>query len=282
MIGKISHPLSPISFFQRKINVTTVQVAYSRIDKISLASLPFWQGIGDPPKEWFNPESKKVTKDMEVKLHPTCEADIRTIKYMPAVVSTGEGFFLELNLQGIQKERRLIFMHTLCHLIMKELEFSCGYSLASLSERLYYLPDSETSQDPTATDKVNNQPDSEKEKKDKDRYGFFIYTANGESGSFGGISSLFSSGKIKNIIENAILLANDCPNDPICEQDKGHCFACIDLPETACELFNEELNRNVINSVLSYYNSKSDSYERSVMNTEKDSIENELDPIYLD
>ena len=106
---------------------------------------------------------------------------------------------------------------------MKELEFSCGYSVASLCERLYFLPD-------------------------KNRYAFMIYAVGGSDGGYGGITSLFYSRKIDSIIEMALERVKDCPNDPICEHEKGHCFACLDLPETACENFNTKLSRKVFNN----------------------------------
>lgn len=220
--------------FQRKLNVTSVQVAYSRIDRISPSSLPQWSGRSDMPKQWYNPHTCVLDRNIEVKLHPTCKDKIENIKLMPAVSSYGEGFFLQLDLDSIPKNDRYTFMHTFCHLIMKELEFSCGYPLASMNERLYYLPKQETDHSPSA----------------RDRFGFLIYSANGEAGSYGGITSLFYSDKFKNIINQALLLAQDCPNDPICEEDKGHCFACVELPETSCENFNQKLNRLVVRNYL--------------------------------
>jgi hypothetical protein len=74
-----------------------------------------------------------------------------------------------------------------------------------------------------------------------------IYSANGEAGSYGGITSLFETGKIETIIAHAFLSAEDCPNDPICEEDGGSCFACVQIPETACEMFNSKLSRKIVN-----------------------------------
>ena len=75
-----------------------------------------------------------------------------------------------------------------------------------------------------------------------------IYSANGEAGSYGGITSLFETGKIETIIEHAFLSAEDCPNDPICEEEGGSCFACVQIPETACEMFNSKLSRKIVNN----------------------------------
>ena len=60
----------------------------------------------------------------------------------------------------------------------------------------------------------------------------------------------FYSEKINDIIDRAIQRARDCPNDPICEAEHGHCFACVDIPETACEQFNTKLGRDVFNEII--------------------------------
>lgn len=151
--------------------------------------------------------------------------------YMPALDSYGEGILFELDVQGIPEEYREIFAHTYCHLIMKELEFLCGYPVTSIKERLYF---------------------------DHGINGFLIYTIQGSEGSYGGLTSLlpndtFSNGsnndaKLLKVLDRAIERAKDCPNDPICSEDEehpGHCFACVDLPETSCECFNDGLNRKV-------------------------------------
>lgn len=222
-------------YFQRKLNVTIAQVAYSRIEKINSSCIQNWGGQGDSPKQWFDTVSKCITKTVPVKMHPTCKSDIRNINTMPVISNYGEGFFIELDMSnfianGIEERDLSIFLHTFCHLIMKELEFSCGYPLASLSERLYILPKTLTNSD-------------------ENLYGFMIYSANGESSSYGGIANLFYSKNIEKVITQAIEIAKDCPNDPICEDDKGHCFACVDLPETSCEKFNTDLNRKVFYSL---------------------------------
>ena len=105
---------------------------------------------------------------------------------------------------------------------MKEMEFVCGYPISSMSERIYYLPSD-------------------------NKYGFLIYSVGGASGSYGGISSLFTSGHIEQIIQEAMLLAEDCSNDPICSAEGGSCFGCVQVPETACEEFNNNLSRNTFN-----------------------------------
>jgi hypothetical protein len=184
---------------------------------------------GTAKKQWFDINRGAIINsnhDIEVGLHPTCSGNRDKIKYMPAVISRGEGFFVELDLSRINdNDSKKVFTHTFSHLVMKELEFSCGYPLPSMNERLYILP--------------------AEEKDHPEKYGFILYSANGEAGSYGGISTLFENKDIEKILNNAIELADDCPNDPICESEGASCFACVQIPETACEMFNKDLNRTL-------------------------------------
>lgn len=227
-----SNPFTCIKqvYLLKRLNITTVQVAYSRIDKISPSYLSQWNGKSENPKFWFDVTSNTINQNVEVALHPTC-TDRDKVEMMPAVSSYGEGFFIELSSDNMPKDDRdkEIFLHTLSHLVMKSLEFYCGYPLSSMCERLYILPKKIT-------------------EAEEDKYGFMIYSANGEAGSYGGITSLFETRKIETIIEHAFLSAEDCPNDPICEEEGGSCFACVQIPETACEMFNSKLSRNIVNN----------------------------------
>lgn len=221
-------------YLLKHIEITSVQVAYSRLEPVS--SPNFNTMTGNSRKQWFNKEEGRFmnsgyerNEDVRVGLHLTCSMSKNQVSFMPAVLSRGEGFFIELNLSSIPNNHET-FTHTYAHLVMKELEFSCGYPLPSMNERLYRLPKEVTG---------SNQ----------DKYGFVIYSANGEAGSYGGISSLFENKNIEKILYNAILLADDCPNDPICESEGANCFACVQIPETACELFNMSLNRKIFKDI---------------------------------
>lgn len=210
-------------YYQTRLNVTTAQIAYSRIDKISMQCLPFWGGKNaEKPKLWYDRNIDDL-RDVEVQLHPTCSGKIENIEKMPAFSSFGEGFLVEMNVDYIPEGKRHEFMHTFCHLLMKEMEFVCGYPISSMNERIYCIP----------SDK---------------KYGFLIYSVGGASGSYGGISSLFTSGNIEQIIEDVMLLAEDCSNDPICKAEGGSCFGCVQIPETTCEEFNNSLSRNTFNA----------------------------------
>ena len=171
---------------------------------------------------WYDTRTHNVEENMQPSLRSPFS---RGIMYMPAVEAYGEGLFFKMDFAGnmnyVQEQDRFTYMHTYCHALMKELEFVCGYPVTSLRERLY--------EDPATN-----------------RYGFLIYTIAGDAGSYGGLTSLGLE-KLQHIISSALARALHCPNDPICQNDNGHCFACVDLPETSCEKFNNDLDRRILN-----------------------------------
>jgi len=195
-----------------KLKESSAIVSYRRIDNSS-------QG-----KSWYDPE---VQREVVLQSHEKRVTNITRdqVLYLPAVENFGEGLFVEFNTEGHNGVDLEEAVHTYSHILMKELEFECGYTLTSLMERLYFLTD-------------------------HGKYGILIYSINGSDGSYGGITSLFPD-KIKDIIKNAIRRAEDCSTDPICISENGHCFSCADIPETSCEKFNNQLNRS---SLLRFLN----------------------------
>jgi hypothetical protein len=123
---------------------------------------------------------------------------------------------------------RYIYVHTLSHLLMKELEFTCGYPTVSLSERLFV--------------------DSE------DMQGVLIFTVAGMDGSYGGLASQASPERFNEILTRAIERSEDCASDPICYHSSGQgvgdmnqaaCYSCALVAENACESFNSFLDRKI-------------------------------------
>lgn len=132
---------------------------------------------------------------------------------------------------------RKILIHTLSHLLMRELEYVCGYPVSSLSERLYV---SET------------------------MHGFLISAFDGTDGYLGGLSNLCNDlENLGDIINSAIFRATDCSSDPICIESDGQgvgqlnlaaCHSCTLTPETTCELSNLYLDRNlIVNKEYGYF-----------------------------
>lgn len=122
-----------------------------------------------------------------------------------------------------------LLIHTLSHLIIKELEYVCGYPAASLKERLYV---------------------------GENMFGFMVMAVEGTEGSLGGlVSQCDDLGNLNRIINSAIERAKDCSSDPICENSDGQglenlnlaaCYSCTLLPDISCEMFNSFLDRKLL------------------------------------
>ena len=173
---------------------------------------------GGTQSNWYNVKEQRIasmyaaSKSPFSSLHPT---------WMPVVEQFGEGIFFEVDCSrlGDKEDKIHEFVHTYCHIIMKEMEFQCGYPLTSLKEKIYVDFDNK-------------------------KAGFMIYTIAGSEGSYGGLVSLTNDDKIIKLIERGVERAKNCPNDPICINEQiAHCFACLDIPETSCIEFNNNLNR---------------------------------------
>jgi len=142
---------------------------------------------------------------------------------------------------------KFLLLHTISHLLIKQLSFECGYSIANLNERLYCAEESEG----------------------KQMAGIFIYTASGDSeGTLGGLVRQGKPDAFPQIFMRAIDGAKTCSNDPVCILSHGQgreslnlaaCHACALLPETCCEERNGFLDRGVVigtydNPQLGFYN----------------------------
>lgn len=145
----------------------------------------------------------------------------------------------EQNSQGIGTKMKIFnnqykhfLIHSFSHLMMRELEFSCGYPTASLKERLYISTNM-----------------------DKKMSGVLIYTSEGSEGSMGGLVTQGEPEKVLEIIEKGLARAVDCSSDPLCWESDGQgifdlnlaaCFSCSLVSETACEEMNLGLDRRVL------------------------------------
>lgn len=210
-----------------------------------------------------NGQSLEHRKSMMWKKAPSSEES-----WLPAYVVYGEGIFFEFKESSIRKwemhegiksradrldkrfkkvcndmritERtvspRLVLLHTFAHLLIRRFTFECGYSSASLRERLFVSTCREA---PMA--------------------GLLIYTASGDSeGSMGGLARLGKPGYLEPIILRALDDARWCSSDPVCMEigqrggqgpnscNLAACHCCCLLPETSCEEFNRFLDRTAI------------------------------------
>lgn len=194
-------------------------------------------------------------------------------RWLPAIQVFGEGVFIRFNEKHLRswessewvnarispltqryervltknrREReevspRRVMLHTLAHILIRRLVFSCGYGSASLRERLYV---SENKEYPMA--------------------GILLYTASGDcEGSMGGLVRMGEPEQLAATFEAALEDARWCSSDPVCEESSvqggqgtdglniAACHSCTLLPETSCELFNRFLDRGL---VTNYFN----------------------------
>ena len=129
---------------------------------------------------------------------------------------------------------KYLLLHTLAHLLIKQLSFECGYGIASLKERIYCSEVDEG----------------------REMSGMLLYTAGGDSeGTLGGLVRQGRYDTFPILFRKALLGAMTCSNDPVCSLSMGQgrdslnlaaCYSCALLPETSCEQFNVFLDRGVL------------------------------------
>jgi hypothetical protein len=129
---------------------------------------------------------------------------------------------------------RYVLLHTFAHALIRQLAIECGYTSASITERIY-------SRNPDEGDPMA---------------GVLIYTAASDSeGTLGGLCALGEPDKLSRHIRRALEKMSLCASDPLCSEhtigsnDTLHgasCHACSFLPETSCERGNKYLDRAVL------------------------------------
>jgi hypothetical protein len=127
---------------------------------------------------------------------------------------------------------RYLALHTLSHLLMREIALECGYGSASISERLYARHGSE----PMA--------------------GILLYTSAPDSeGTLGGLVGLGEPDTLDRLLRQALSHGTVCASDPMCSEHLpspdevvlhgAACHACLFAPETSCERANRYLDRTL-------------------------------------
>lgn len=234
--------------------------------------------LGGPVVE--DGESKQMTPPH---LHHDCN-------WLPAIESIGEGIFLSLaedqvaawetecqkfiahRLNGIfgpgsdpddvpwtetvdpPRLPRFVLLHTLSHLLQRQLAFESGYAASSLGEVIY-----------ASTNEQGRMA------------GILIYTMEGdERGGMGGLVRLGRPGELRKILTNALMQADWCSNDPICasrerqgpgRRNRAACHACALVNETSCSHQNEYLDR------LLLINRRAGFFRKALLGTEQRSTQ---------
>jgi len=127
-------------------------------------------------------------------------------------------------------------LHTLSHMLIREMAMSSGYGSASLSERIYAWRALEGRDAAAGILITTTSPDSE--------------------GTLGGLVDLARTARLESVMHEALHRADRCSSDPICahrvprnQEDFLHgaaCHFCTFLSETSCERANRFLDRRFI------------------------------------
>lgn len=196
------------------------------IDSKELYTLPANETLGEGL--FFEFSNEKIDSWVSENIN---ELENRFGKYLDSIPdSNGQGLSSKMKIYNNKYKHFLI--HSFSHMMMRELEFSCGYPTASLKERLY----------------ISTNPE-------KQMSGLLIYTAEGSEGSMGGLVSQGEPEKIIEIVKKGLERSINCSSDPLCWESEGQgifdlnlsaCFSCALVAETACEEMNLGLDRRVL------------------------------------
>jgi len=165
-------------------------------------------------KSWEN----KYIKTLKDRLEPMVEGRSESgISFLPEVTA------------------RFVLLHTLSHLLIRQLSFECGYSASSLRERIYCAP-SEDVKGAMA--------------------GILIYTADSDSeGSLGGLVHQGEPELFLPTLYRSLHQALWCSGDPVCGEvrnqgfygmNRGACHSCAIISETSCTCMNVLLDRKIL------------------------------------
>ena len=136
---------------------------------------------------------------------------------------------------------RLVLLHSLAHALMRQIVLDCGYTAASVRERLY-----------------SRQPGEE----GGPMAGILLYTAAPDSeGTLGGLVELGDPLTLGRHLQQALESMRLCASDPLCSEHRPDthgrgihgacCHACQFSPETSCERGNRYLDRSVLVNTFS-------------------------------
>lgn len=131
---------------------------------------------------------------------------------------------------------RYVLLHSFSHALMRQIALECGYTAASIRERIYSR----------SADEVSGP-----------QAGVLIYTAAPDSeGTLGGLVALGEPANLDRHVTHALEGIRLCAADPLCAEHVPHlepislhgaaCHACLFSPETSCERGNRYLDRNVL------------------------------------
>lgn len=178
------------------------------------------------PEDLLRTWEKRVAESSALRAHRDAYARFRRNRYSDRVPGP---FDAMAHWPG----PRYLALHTLSHLLIRTIALECGYSSASLSERIY-----------SGTE-------------DDLRAGILIYTAVPDAeGTLGGLVSLGEPHELARLVTRALRDAQRCSSDPLCAERLPHhpadflhgaaCHVCLFVSETTCERGNRFLDRRFV------------------------------------
>ena len=227
-----------------------------KIDRLTMITVLKSFTRNQPPNPFD--ENSSINKQIRCKLNRNPKID-----WIPGVETRGEGIFFTLDEDKLQEweeleitnsrcitlldsfedynssrgwegnlSPRYILLHTLAHILIRELSATSGYGESAIRERIYCT---------------------------KSTNGILLYTAtNSSEGSLGGVVRNAEPDDFYRLLKGAIKKSTACSRDPLCIESKvdegpahtktngSACYACSLLPETSCENFNQLLDRKII------------------------------------
>ena len=239
------------AYFEKIIQVERLREVRALVGFTRIESPGDFVETGDLPKDFWAPLSRNEPK------------------WVPATEVRGEGLFLQFNEEAVSQWERLpqikdyrletieahrrwrtvrsldpdkgypgvryILLHSFAHALMRQLAIECGYTAASLRERIY-----------------SKSPDED----NGPMAGVLIYTSAPDSeGTLGGLVSLGEPPTLGRHIDQALEQMRLCASDPLCAEHSPQnpntlhwaaCHACLFSPETSCERGNKYLDRSLL------------------------------------
>jgi hypothetical protein len=211
---------------------------------------------------FYRLESFGYDEDDQRKQSPITNYPEELPTWLPAVENNGEGIFVALKnslLSAWEKNTdvhnrfieistkknplplddetvvspKYVLLHSLSHLLIKEISNFAGYSTSSMRERIYC---------------------------NEETAGILIYTSSSSTdGSLGGLVEQGKKPRFNIMMQRALLKSKTCSMDPLCSHSKpgignkqtgSACHACLFLPETSCECMNNLLDRSFVHTTF--------------------------------
>jgi len=206
------------------------------VEELNIAVAP----ISKDKRPYWLPAIDLRGEGVFIRLEEEGDAGLQAWEQRPAVVEEAtrlETVWTEWRSERGLNERpfpgmRYVLLHTLSHVLMRQLSLDSGYSSSSVRERLYVA------------------------RGDAPMAGLLLYTATSDSdGSLGGLVDQAKPDRLGPLLMDALREASRCAQDPLCggrdvggnaHMNGSACHACLLMAETSCETANRLLDRSVL------------------------------------